>query len=1098
MLPPLHEEHRVPPIPSRGVWHPLGSADPLRVIARGLAATSKLGDAADIVSVPDIWAQVTTFHNALTEDAHPLHARVVAEWRGLLACFALAPYRVPGLTSEAFRLSELPPSRWTAILRRLLPPASLLGGAPIDEVAIVRVDGQPIAIAQPLTLLAPSRSLPDLGGRPIVPWMSSGRFSDPIVTAGLGVEERWALNRFLSRLTAALEPDAADPDVSTLLGLARAFQADARPSGTAPAFEELPSRTRLPSLRAFEPFARWERATLAGAAVSDCLLRLRPSLDTHLKGVILVDPELDRLLGRPASDLRVWGPTSFRMLQDRPQLLDEIRSDAQAKGYLVLEASDIFLPHLYRADGIGGERGFDQHPAGARERLLPISPLVLAFIDGQTLSASCRVVAGGDGIAVYLGLPLASGGTASLTRVYPKEEALEPPLSLSVWPDFQAPWWKLHLALTGASTGIQFSPLGLISLEGIRRGLAANDGFSSVAAARALLSGKVDNLSETTWLRDDRNVAQAVHRLPGAAEAAVLEDRTGDIRRPAGLLLLPPPRTASSGTSGASALIGIDFGTTNTAAYLRVGNGEPEPLRIPPRQITAYSVAEQGRDLLDREFLPASEIEIPFQTILRVRQRQGAGEELRVFRDALIYFAQQRKSAIEQFQGTATDLHFNLKWADEHDGRKRIELFLTEVAVLAFAEAGARGIAPQAVLFKFSFPEAFRPWQASGFQAAARNAARIALETVTGDRRAPEPKVSFQTESVASAQYFIHRMRAPATEGLVTFDIGGQTTDIAIAQSRTADVERLAWRGSFELAGRHLLIEHLREHPGLLRTLAKHRGDLKVLVDTLGEKKTLGEAKRTLATELVVNSQPFAEALDRELGVLTHLAEAQRLRAVALTGLAGLFDFTGRVVRALAEAGSIEPRPSTAISLCIGGRASLLYRALLHTAEEREAMLKFFTTATGDAMRSANLIFSEAPKEEVAYGLVRDDGMLATGNYVAPPLGEAVQYKDARHPATAPVSVMDLTRQWRIEEAKEFQRFVGRLPEIGIRPILPEGVMGSLIGEANSEMQQARQRARADGGEGVTEDTSTLEPPFIVLLRRLVHRLAVDSNPVRL
>ncbi|SDB20562.1 acetate and sugar kinases/Hsc70/actin family protein [Belnapia rosea] len=1098
MLPPLHQGHRVPPIPSPGVWHSLGSADPLRVIAKGLATTERIGDGADIVSVPDIWAQVTIFHNALTEETHPLHHRAVAEWRGLLACFGLAPYRVPGLTSEAFRLSDLAPSRWSTIVTRLLPHASLLGNDEIDEVAIVRVDGQSIAIAQPLTLLAPSRSLENLGGRPVVPWLSGGHFTDPLKTAGLGVEERWALTRFLDRVAASLEPHTQASDLSTLLGLVRAFAAEARPSGSAPSFEEVPSRTRLPSLRVFEPFSRWERAALAGAVVSDCLLRLRPGLDSHLKGVVLVDTELDRLLGRPASDLRVWGQISLRMLQDRPQMFGEIRSDAQAKGYLVLEVSDLFLPQLYRADGIGGERGFDQHPAGARERLLPLSPLVLAFLDGQALGAACRMASGGDGIAVHLGLPMASGGNVSLTRVYPKEEALEPPLSLSVWPDFQAPWWKLHLALTGASTGVQFSALGLISLEGIRQGLAANDGFSVVAAARAILSGKVSDLGKVTWLRDDRNVAQAVHRLPGAAEAALLEDRTADKGRLAGLLLLPPPRPSASGAAGTSAMIGIDFGTTNTAAYLRVGSGDPEPLRIPPRQITAYSVAEQGRDLLDREFLPATEVEIPFQTILRVRQRPNAGEDLHVFRDALIYFAQQRKSAIEQFQGTATDLHFNMKWADELDGRKRIELFLTEVAILALAEAGARGIAPEEVSFRFSFPEAFRPWQASGFKAAATNATRVAIETATGNRRGPPPRVEFQTESVASAQYFIHRLRAPATEGLVTFDIGGQTTDIAVAQSRTADVERLAWRGSFEIAGRHLLIDHLREHPGLLRALSKHRSDLKVLVDTLSEKKTLGEGRRTLATELVVNSQPFAEALDRDLGVLTQLPEAQRLRAVALTGLAGLLDFSGRVVRALAEEGRLEPRPNTAISLCIGGRASLLYRALLRSEEDRDAMLRFFTEATGDAMGRANLLFSEAPKEEVAYGLVRDDGSLMAGSYVSPPLGEGVEAGDERKAAGASVTELDLARSWRIEAAPEFQRFINRLPQIGIRPILPPAVFGALVGEANHEMQLARSRARADGTEEAVQNSSATEPPFIVLLRRLTHRLAVDPNPVRI
>jgi hypothetical protein len=1097
LLPPLHDGHRVPPIPSAGVWHPLGSADPLRVIAKGLATRQRTDATVDIVSVPDIWAQLTVFHNALIEEAHPLHGRVVAEWRGLLTCFALAPYRVHGLTCEAFRLSELAESRWTAIVRRLVPSAPLLDGAAIDEVAVVRIDRIPVALVQPLTLVAPSRSLIDLGGRPLVPWMAEGRFVDPLPVAGLGRDERWALSRFLQRLELALAPHRAEPDFSAMIGHVRAFQADAAPSGPSPTFTDQPSRLRLPALPVFAPFTRWEQAALPPGEVSDCLLRLRTGLDTPLKGVVLFDPELDRMLGRPANDLRVWKSNSLRMLQDRPELLGDIRTDAQNAGYLVVELRELFLPVLYRAEGVGGERGFDQHPVGARERLLPLSPLVLAFLDGPALSAACKVSVGGDGVAVHLALPLASGASLSIARVYAREEAMEPPLTLSSWPDFQAPWWRMHLALTGASTDIQFSPSGLVSLEGMRRLFAGNDGYSAVAAARAVLGGTVAEIGDVTWLRDDRRVAQALHGLPGMAEAAVLEDRSGANRRLAGLLLLPLPKPATDGAGDTPAVVGIDFGTTNTAAYLRVGGGAPAPLLLPARQITAYSVTEQGRDLLDREFLPASAVDIPFQTILSVRQRQGGDGDLRIFRDALIYFAQQRKSALEQFQGNAAGLYFNLKWADEQDGRKRVELFLTEVAILALAELGARGIPPARVSFRFSFPEAFRPWQVTGFQAAARNATRIALEAVSGEPCAAPP-IGFQTESVASASYFIHAMGAPATEGLITLDIGGQTTDIAVVQTQRVGTQRLAWRGSFELGGRHLLIEHLREHPGLLRSLARHRPDLKLLVDTLAERRTTDDGRRTLATELVVNSAAFAKAIDRDLATMANLPEAERLRAVALTGLAGLLDYTGRVVRALVEAGSVEPRPNTAISVCLGGRASLLYRALLHSDDERSALLRFFTDATGHAMRRAELVFSDRPKEEVAYGLVRDDGGLAPGQYVPPPLGETVRSGERELPATAEVTALDMAAPCRIEAAPEFARFVARLPEIGINPILTDAIMGSLTGEANQEIMQAQTRAQSKSGDGAVDDSSSMEPPFVVLLRQFVHRLAVDAKPLRL
>ena len=109
----------------------------------------------------------------------------------------------------------------------------------------------------------------------------------------------------------------------------------------------------------------------------------------------------------------------------------------------------------------------------------------------------------------------------------------------------------------------------------------------------------------------------------------------------------------------------------------------------------------------------------------------------------------------------------------------------------------ALGIQPANVTFAYSFPEAFRQQQLSSFQGAARNAVSRALRMVSGSDALIQSEPEFETESVATAQYFINKLDTPPTEGLVTFDIGGQTTDVAVVQSQSLDAERLAWRGSF-------------------------------------------------------------------------------------------------------------------------------------------------------------------------------------------------------------------------------------------------------------------------------------------------------------
>lgn len=248
-----------------------------------------------------------------------------------------------------------------------------------------------------------------------------------------------------------------------------------------------------------------------------------------------------------------------------------------------------------------------------------------------------------------------------------------------------------------------------------------------------------------------------------------------------------------------------------------------------------------------------------------------------------------------------------------------------------------------------------------------------------------------------------------------------------------------------------------------------------------------------------MNSEPFATALDRYLPVLAGSPEAERLRAVALTGLAGLLDYTGRVVRALVEAGRVEARRDTSVSIGLGGRASLLFRALLRSPEDTERILRFFTDATGEAMPRANLVFSTEPKEEVAYGLVRDDASLLGRVAADPLLGEAVLSGTTRVPAMARVATLAMGEPCRIDQAPEFRRFLERLPSLGIWAVTPEAVIGNLIGEANTELQRAQAAALANAqGDGLVEDTSTIEPPFVVLLRRFVRRLAIDDAPLRL
>ena len=1113
LLPPLNNAHKIQSIEKTGVWQVLGASDLLEVIARGLNTGQTVpGSAGDIVSVPDVWAQLTTFHNALTVQRHPLHARAVGEWRGLLAAFALAAYQSEPVTCELIKLSALGTGRWAQIVGRLPPPATLLGNTRLDEVGLVRAGPRLVAIAQSLTLLAPSRSLPDHDdAKTVVPWMQRGRFIDPLLAGDRSPQERAVLANMLTRLCADLEAEQhLDGDMPILLGLARAYNQDVLKQGSIPAttFEQEPVQLQLPAGRAFAALRRREVVGRSDQPASDCLLAFRQGLSSALKGIVLVDLELDHQLGRAASNIHVWGRHSLQAVQARPDLLDTIRAEAQRDGILVVTPDDLFLPTLYRAEGLEDGEGLKRHPPNARNHLLPFTPLVLALMSGAALTRACRVAGAGEGLAFDLQLPLQAGGSVTLSRHYPSEEWGEPPPSFSVWPDFQAPWWRLHLAYSGATTDIQLVTGALVSLEGLTQVLDADDGFTAVQNARGLAEGATARLNGATWF-NTRDTTRSLFEIPGAPEAALLEDRRKGVAKPAGIVLLPEPKPVQPGSAALAATVGIDFGTTNTAAYLQIGSQEPIAMRIEPRHLLPYGLVLQSKDELDRELLPVDPIDIPFQTILRDRLLTPDGHR-RPFRDTLIYFAQRRGDAISSAGNNQEPLFADLKWSSDQQTNERVELFLTQLVILGFAEAGMRGIEPRQVAFRFSFPEAFRPRQLDAFKGAADNAVRRGRELAGGPPPAgtAPPASGFQTESVATARYFIHRLGTSATEGLATFDIGGQTTDVAVIQRRSLGAEQLAWRGSFQLAGRHMLIDHLRENRGVLADLANRQPDLKDLLDRLKDKGSTSRDASTLAIELLVNSQAFAEASRNILPTLGGTANAEWLRAVALSGLAGLFDYVGRAVRQLASAGTIELRARTPFSVCLGGRASLLFKALLRSDEDQQAMLRFFTAAAGADEMQARLVFSEHPKLEVAYGLVGDDLLLTRAAGSEPPLGEAVRSGDAAVTADSRVSALDLTKVWRIEAADEFNRFTQRLPELRFRPVLSERDMGLIVGSANEDIVRSLQtalRERVTGDKpsdladarSSTSDSSAIEPPFIILLRHFVHRLATDKNAIK-
>ena len=88
VLPPLNDQNQVPNIASSGEWK-AEDATFLEKLAKGLKmGGEEVVSAADINSVPDVWARVLIVRNGLVDNDR----LIVDEWRGTLALLGLAPY----------------------------------------------------------------------------------------------------------------------------------------------------------------------------------------------------------------------------------------------------------------------------------------------------------------------------------------------------------------------------------------------------------------------------------------------------------------------------------------------------------------------------------------------------------------------------------------------------------------------------------------------------------------------------------------------------------------------------------------------------------------------------------------------------------------------------------------------------------------------------------------------------------------------------------------------------------------------------------------------------------------------------------------------
>lgn len=1138
----------------RGGWLTIESLD---VLASNLKIDRQATRLEAIESIPDAWAHIQLFGQALIAPlTHEAHEAVRGQWRGLLALLALQPlYKEEyALSVTAFELEftpdEIPAGNrlFRTTMKKLKPAATLAPDAVWTRSGLVlfhsrRADGGsepgvPVAFLSPISLIAASRNAAAAASTQ-VSWLTATGIVDPLLCAGVSSDAFAALARYIGRLIQHVESQATEPRFkkaqNELVEQLKVF-ANACKKRAGGALElrpvQLPVSWPQPF---FEPLGgtfEVDDAKISTGA-SDCRVRLRPldgAAGLVIQSMVLVDQELARTLNLDAAAIRVWERFTLADAA-RPETLTAIRKDAAKKGHLVVTSDELLTRRLVRLSDGSTVRG---HNGSTARVLLPLTPLALLLGDARSLAEAVSLTEIGGAHEFTLGLVIEADRDLhhALRRTYSAiaTSDFRGPDDLAIWPDFERPGWPWNfLRFQYATKGelqVRFAASAAMVAADVRessRGTAAAKAqtleewsAASLRVDRRLRAGPVSQANGVVEIQSSApqpilrrfefarlpELVGEQHHLPLGAEAIFFAAGDGGAAEAVGCaLVIRKP----AGGNDLTATISIDFGSTNTITYARVGDAVRQlsfgerlhrPVQLPDE---TGRIAVQSASYID--FFPPAAHGSPFPTILKVREFQGSagsfdntapGADMVGTRHMIFFNPIQSGNAtgpIVEWMRKGF-LVSDIKWSKAEGTRYQTARFLRQTMIMSAAELVAHGIRPENIAWRLSYPQSFdRPMTAQFKEAVGE-----ALVGVAAAAQMP----TYKTEGEAAAHYFMQDKTSEGTGRLlVILDVGGSTTDMAFRFDG-----KLVWRGSARIAGRAFFTNYLTANPALLGSVDP------AIATTLREKFDDAMSPGRLV-ELLLGSREFTTHFDNKHKFAAGEPVWAGLRHSVTVAIGGLLYYLGLTLRGLVERGEVAGLDEAALRdpvVAFGGRGSHSLRRF-QTEDRLDDILKMlpYGARLDSATSKPSARFSplERAKHEVAHGLLEDrkDGDGQPSSYL--PLGEALEFRKALNSTLDPFTDV-LALPGREAALVGFEpagllHFLDGLKKLtGVSVRLDGGSRGAAGGLAVVRTRTERLlREQADGDTGGTAgETQEFVPPFLLALGSLVDLLS-DNEKVR-
>ena len=730
VLPPLNNANQVANLPTSGEWKS-EEASFLGKLAQGLKMSGEeVVSAADINSVPDVWARVLIVRNGLLDNSKS----IVDEWRGTLALLALAPYykHIYELSSSIVNIQDIKTNPFTVsssssdsngahigkILFDVKPQDTMVTGQDWNAIGVLNFESpgnkEAIAIVNPYTIVASARDYTVIPNIRKLPWYEDGYLIDPCNAKDMRNEQYVVLEHYLDGLISGIQSlQASNMEVfNAVIGRLQEFKAACHSKISGESFSSWsPFRINLnlPAQPVYNTLAQIYVGAADKNAKFDCGLTVRPEFEDQIKGAIFADFKVAQSTGKTLSDIRVWNNYSLNSLRQDETLPNKLKTECENEGYLFLTPETIFTEKLVVF--AGDNRKLKEHSREGNQYAYPVNSAMLMFMDPKALSTNCIVKADGDNFkaVIYLELLSETGAKINYTleKVYKAKDVVKNrgvPLGFSVWPDIKIENWDQYFFFYDGNSQVNILPKNIFSVKDIKSKLESLTEQDKIKFVGGMINshqvvGEEIPIQQTTAVTELRTLKSS----PEAILCNVVIQSGGKSytehskRVDVGLILFPDAQEVPETSNQWS--VGIDFGTTNSCVYFKENKENPKELIFKNRINLPYEPGTDDEEIEEvmqahKEFVPSREITVPFMTILRERSFKETSVENLPFRSNFIYYVDQVLYAIQDLPDDKRPLKFNLKWDEAEQGRTKVQYFVAQAVLQAAVEAAAHGVMP--------------------------------------------------------------------------------------------------------------------------------------------------------------------------------------------------------------------------------------------------------------------------------------------------------------------------------------------------------------------------------------------------------------------